>query len=257
MAELKALIFDVDGTLADTERHGHRVAFNRAFEDTGLGWRWSEERYGELLAVTGGKERMLRYVKESEPAFETRPDLEQMIAALHRRKTEFYVELMERGAIPLRPGVVRLIEEATAAGLILAIATTTTPANVDALLRATLGADGTNYFSVIAAGDIVPRKKPAADVYDYALEKLALAPQECLAIEDSDNGLRSSLGAKITTLVTVNGYTHNQQLPGAVAVIDQLGEPDAPVKVLQGSLEGTFIDLPELRRLHRVGTDTR
>lgn len=252
MSELKALIFDVDGTLADTERHGHRVAFNRAFKDAGLDWRWSEERYGELLAVTGGKERMLRYVKESEPAFESRPDLEQMIAALHRRKTEFYVELMEQGAIPLRPGAERLIGEATAAGLILAIATTTTPANVAALLRATLGPDGAKFFSVIAAGDIVPQKKPAPDIYDYALAELALAPEECLAIEDSDNGLRSSLGAGIKTLVTVNGYTRDQRFPGAVAVIDQLGEPDAPATVLQGSLENNYIDLPELQRLHRM-----
>jgi HAD superfamily hydrolase (TIGR01509 family) len=246
---LKALIFDVDGTLADTERDGHRPAFNAAFVELGLNWHWDEALYGELLAVTGGKERIKFYVESFLPPARRPQNLDQVAADIHRIKTRCYTELVSKGALPLRPGVRRLLEEARAAGLRLAIATTTTPANVTALLRHSLGEGTESWFDVIAAGDIVPAKKPAPDIYVWALNALKLAPAECLAFEDSGNGIRASLGAGIPTLVTVNGYTLEDQFDGALAVISDLGEPDRVCQVLSGDLQGkTMIDLELLKR---------
>ena len=228
MRELKALLFDVDGTLADTERDGHRVAFNRAFAEAGLDWNWDVALYGELLAVSGGKERIRFFIEKWRPAFELTEDRDTFISELHRVKTRHYLELMAQGLIPLRPGVARLLNEAREAGVRLAIVTTTTPENVTALLGSTLGDASISWFDVIAAGDIVPGKKPAPDIYLYALDKLRLDATECLALEDSDNGLRSAAGAGIGTLVTVNGYTRGQDFSGAALVVDQLGDIDIP-----------------------------
>ncbi len=174
MKKLEALIFDVDGTLADTERDGHRIAFNRAFAEAGLDWGWSVELYGKLLSVTGGKERILHYIDRYRPEFRRPADLSKFVADLHAAKTRHYVRLLEEGGIPLRPGVKRLLGEARDAGLRLAIATTTTPENVTALLDANLPR-GASRFEVIGAGDIVPAKKPAPDIYDYVLRELGLA----------------------------------------------------------------------------------
>jgi HAD superfamily hydrolase (TIGR01509 family) len=236
MSKLKALIFDVDGTLADTERDGHRPAFNRAFAEAGLDWNWSVELYGELLCVTGGKERILYYMDRHRPRLPS-GDVSKFVAELHAAKTRHYVRLLEEGGIPLRPGVKRLLGEAKDKGLKLAIATTTTPANVTALLEANLPG-GTSWFDAIGAGDIVPAKKPAPDIYRHVLRELALGPESCLAIEDSAQGLGAALGAGVATLVTVNGYTANQNFAGARLVLDQLGEPGAPFKVLAGEAHG-------------------
>lgn len=235
---LKALIFDVDGTLADTERDGHRPAFNSAFAELGLNWHWDEVLYGELLAVTGGKERIKYFVEGFLPPEQRPRDVDRLAAEIHRVKTRCYTELVGRGALPLRPGVRRLLTEARSAGLRLAIATTTTPANVTALLRHSLGEGTEAWFEVIAAGDIVPAKKPAPDIYVWALDALQLAPSECLAFEDSGNGIHASLGAGIATVVSVNGYTQSDNFEGALAVLSDLGEPHAPCQVLQGNLMG-------------------
>ena len=246
---LKALIFDVDGTLADTERDGHRPAFNAAFAEVGVDWHWDEALYGKLLAVTGGKERIKYYVESFLPPERRPQNIEQLAADIHRIKTRCYMELVSQGGLPLRPGVRRLLEEARAAGLRLAIATTTTPANVTALLQHSLGAGTESWFEVIAAGDIVPAKKPAPDIYVWALDALKLVPTECVAFEDSGNGIRASLGAGIPTLVSVNGYTLDDQFDGALAVVSDLGEPEAPCQVLQGDLrEASMIDLALLQR---------
>lgn len=256
MNGLKALIFDVDGTLADTERDGHRPAFNAAFREAGLDWDWSVELYGELLAVTGGKERMQHYLDRYRPGFQP-PDpwssKAAMIADLHRRKTAHYLALLGTGGIPPRPGVLRLLREARAAGVRLAIATTTTPENVTALLDAMPQPGLRDWFEVIAAGDVVPRKKPAPDIFTLALDQLGLPASACVAIEDSDNGAAGALAAGLRALVvTVSTYTVAQSFGAAPLVVDQLGEPDAPLSTLVGPpCPFGMVDLACLDQLRR------
>ncbi len=251
MTTLQALIFDVDGTLADTERDGHRVAFNMAFAESGLDWEWSEALYGKLLAVTGGKERIRHYLDNyNTDATLPSDDEADYIAELHKTKTKHYTQLLEQGAIPLRTGVRRLLDEVRQAGLRLAIATTTTPVNVEALLTHTLGAESMDWFEVIAAGDIVPAKKPAPDIYDYALEKMGLPADQCLAFEDSLNGILSSSAANLKTIVTVNGYTKEDDFSQATLVLDNLGEPDKAFNVLAGDAAGaSFVNVELLKTL--------
>ncbi len=210
--KLKCIIFDVDGTMADTERDGHRVAFNLAFEEKGLDWHWDENLYGKLLAVTGGKERIKYYQDE----FLKQQVLnKQAIKDLHAIKTKHYIKLLETGKIPLRKGVEKLIKQARDENITLAISTTTTPINVTALLKANLGEQAQSLFKVIAAGDIVKNKKPAPDIYLYALEQLKIDAKNCIAIEDSEAGLQSAVQAGLKTIITTNQYTKNQDFTQA------------------------------------------
>jgi HAD superfamily hydrolase (TIGR01509 family) len=252
MAKLEALLFDVDGTMADTEREGHRVAFNAAFAEAGLDWEWSEELYGKLLAVTGGKERIRFYLDRYNQDFDKPADLDDFIAGLHQSKTGHYNALMAEGRIPLRSGVQRLLQEARDQGFRLGIVTTTTPENVTALLDSTLGKEGSSWFEVIAAGDVVPAKKPAPDIYNWAMNQLGIDPDRCLALEDSHNGVLSVLSSGIRALVvTVNGYTRHENFDGATLILDHLGDPGAPCHAIHGDMQGReMVDLELLKRVH-------
>ena len=235
---LKALIFDVDGTLADTERFGHRVAFNLAFAEAGLHWHWDENLYGDLLAVAGGKQRIAHFIACYQPEMPATADLPTFIKELQAIKNRHYAQLLKTGKIPPRLGVIRLINEAKSAGLRLAIATTTMAENVEALFATAFPQEMLSWFEVIATDESVTQKKPAPDVYQYVLEKMQLSAQECLAIEDSQQGLQAALSAKIPTLITVNGYTQQQDFSGALAVVNHLGELEQPLTCLtQSSLE--------------------
>jgi len=250
---LKALIFDVDGTLANTEKDGHRVAFNLAFKEANLDWNWDVDLYGKLLDVTGGKERIRYYLDDFNKEFTRPKNFSDFVAQLHAQKTKHYMALMEQGKIPLRTGVESFIEQAKNEGLRLAIATTTTPANVTALLHSTFGKGSEDWFEVIAAGDIVPAKKPAADIFVYAIEKLNLKPEDCLAFEDSENGLKSAKGAGLKTVVTVNDYTKNQDFSNADLILDQLGDTNSAFNILDAKglkdIGSTFFDISLAKKI--------
>ena len=220
---IKALIFDVDGTLAETEEL-HRLSFNEAFAAAGLGWSWDQALYRELLGVTGGKERIAHFVAQNNPAALDR--IAPMIPALHKDKTARYARLIADGAIELRPGIARLIAEAHETGVKLAIATTTSMPNVEALLAATLGRDALGWFAAIGAGDVVPAKKPAPDIYLWVLDRLAVPAVAAVAFEDSRNGLLSATAAGLRTIVTPGLYTADADFSEAAVVVPDLSESD-------------------------------
>ncbi|HEU5294269.1 MAG TPA: HAD-IA family hydrolase [Burkholderiaceae bacterium] len=213
---LRALIWDVDGTLAETEDHGHRIAFNRAFEEAGLPWRWGSALYAELLAVTGGKERIRAWWWRVDPVAAAAPESSDVIARLHERKTAHYLDLLDRGSIGLRPGVQRLLMEAANHGLKQAIATTTTLANVHRLLDVTLGEGATTLFDVIGAADAVTSKKPAPDIYRWVLERLDLPASQCLAIEDSFDGVAAARAAEVPVVLVRSHVTPMRPCVGCI-----------------------------------------
>ena len=220
---IKAILFDVDGTLADTE-DGHRKSFNKAFAENNLPWNWDVELYDKLLKVTGGKERIKYFVDSFLTGYTKPADFEEFVKHLHKVKTAHYTAMLRDGQIPLRPGIKQLMQDARAAGITLAIATTTSPENVSTLLEVGLGKDWADYFAANGCGDIVPHKKPAPDIYFWVLDKLTIAPRDCIALEDSVNGLRASLAAGIKTYITTNHYTRNQDFAGAAGVFDDLSD---------------------------------
>lgn len=250
MADLKALIFDVDGTLANTEE-AHRLAFNYCFKEAGLDWEWDVALYTKLLKVTGGKERIRHYVENF-----LNQDIEQdKVVALHLAKNARYQSVVLDKQLPLRAGIRRIIEQARAQGLTLTIATTTSPGNVNNLIKASFGEDALNWFAIIAEGELVPVKKPAPDVYEYVLEKLSLKANECIALEDSYNGVQAATRISIPTLVTSNNYTAEDDFTGAMIVVDSLGDETVPCKVLSTDVDvvpGSQIDLETLISMHNA-----
>ncbi|HUX23461.1 MAG TPA: HAD-IA family hydrolase [Burkholderiales bacterium] len=247
---IKALIFDVDGTIADTEE-AHRQAFNAAFLEHGLSWDWSRGEYAELLRTSGGKERIEVYIASLRLEPREAARLMRMVQLIHASKTRIYGELIANGGAPLRPGVARLIGEARAAGVRLAIASTTTSANISALIGAQFGAEAWNWFEALACGDVVPSKKPAPDIYTRALGMLRLQARDCVAFEDSVNGLRSAKAAGIYTVVTPTAWSEGQDFSGADLLLNSLGDPEAPLDAGEARLAGgPYLALARLQQLH-------
>ncbi|MCP2030218.1 HAD superfamily hydrolase (TIGR01509 family) [Okibacterium sp. HSC-33S16] len=233
------LIFDCDGVLADTERNGHLPAFNRTFAEFGLPVTWSDAEYAEKVLIGGGKERMASLLTPEFVAAHNLPTDEDgqrdMLARWHRRKTEIYTELVATGALPGRPGISRIAEEAASAGWRLAVASTSAEASVRAVLEHAVGPDAAARFSVFA-GDIVPHKKPAPDIYLLALSELGASSTDTIVVEDSANGMRAAVDAGLATVVTVSAYTENEDFTGAALVVSSLGDRDEPARVLADPL---------------------
>lgn len=249
--KLKALIFDVDGTLADTEE-AHRGAFNEAFREHGLDWNWSRPRYARLLLTAGGKERIAAHIDTLRLAPKERSALFERIGAIHRTKTANFVSMILAGQVPLRDGVERLLDEADRAQIQVAIASTTTLANIETLLRTALGANSLDRFAVIGAGDQVRRKKPAPDIYSLVLRELARAAEECVAIEDSGNGLTAAKSAGLFTVVTPSYWTQTENFSWADMVLPSLGSPARPLPPRAAAMVGhSMLGIRELdRHLH-------
>jgi len=231
MSEIKAIFFDQDGVIIDTEKDGHRVAFNEMFKEFGYDFQWDVDKYHELLKVSGGKERMRHYFHE-EGIFPglTEEEETDLLLKLHKRKTEIFVNLIESGKLPLRTGVKRLMQEALESGLIIGVCTTANIRSADAIARGMLH---DIKFEFVLAGDIVSKKKPDPEIYLLALEKTGLKPQECIVIEDSRNGVLSAKKAGMRIVATTNIYTENEDLSEADIVVTSLGDPDGKKGILK------------------------
>ena len=250
---MTALVFDCDGVLADTERDGHRVAFNEMFAEFGLPVRWSEDEYKERLQIAGGKERLASlftadFVDRAGLRGDAREQTD-LIRAWHARKTDIYRELIGRGNVPVRPGVRRIIGDALAAGWQLAVASTSAEPAVRAVLAAAAGNDA-DRFDVVLAGDVVPRKKPAPDIYNLAVERLGVPRETAIVIEDSRNGLLAAVAAGLRCVVTVSTYTVDEDMAEAVLVVSSLGDPEGETtRVLANrgnAAPGDYITLADL-----------
>ncbi len=227
----RALIFDCDGVLADTERHGHLPAFNQMWKEMGVPWEWSAEEYGRKLKIGGGKERMSVLFREPEflkayPAAPSAPEEQkEMVAAWHKRKSAIYKEIIGSGKIPPRSGVRRLSREALGRGWTLAVASTSAQESVEAVLRHAMGEETAGRFACVLAGDCVKAKKPAPDIYLLAAQRLGIPPAQCVVVEDSSNGVESAASAGMKCVVTVSGFTREEDFSGAAIVLTCLGDP--------------------------------
>lgn len=232
---VKALVFDCDGVIADTERFGHLPAFNQTFEQFGLPVHWSEEEYGVKLKIGGGKERMASLLTED---FVSRAHLptdaesqQQMLAAWHKQKTAIFKEMVQAGKLPGRPGIARIVREAIANHWKLAVASTSAEASVRAILEHVVGREQAAHFEVLA-GDVVPKKKPSPDIYVLALKHLDVSPSDAIVIEDSRNGLLAAVAAGLRCVVTLSSYTVDEDMHEAIMVVSHLGDPDNPMRVI-------------------------
>lgn len=238
-SQLQALLFDVDGTLADTEGEGHRPAYNLAFRALGLEWDWHPRLYRELLAVSGGRERIAHYLDAYTPplgdqADEIRRNRTAWIDSAHRLKTRFFRERLAAGQLGLRPGVARLLRAAAERGVSCGLVTNATRPSLALMVDHLLGDELEKAVTATACGDEVAAKKPAPDLYRLALERLEAEPASCIAVEDAASGLQSAASAGVPTVVAVNDDTRSQDFTGARLVVSDLGEPGAPPEVLAG-----------------------
>ena len=223
-SHLKALIWDCDGVLAETEKDGHRVAFNCIFEEEGWGIQWDVARYGEMLKVAGGKERMKAQINE--PGFSLPRDvgdIDAYVKGLHKRKTDLYMELVEQGKLPIRPGVQRIMREAHQRGVRLAIASTSNVRGVT-LIAKQMGEEIFGWIEHICAGDMAKKKKPAPDIYNLAIQKLGITPDQALVIEDTGHGVTAGVAAGCKVLVTRSEYSKGEDFPEAALQVDSLGD---------------------------------
>jgi HAD superfamily hydrolase (TIGR01509 family) len=232
---MQALIFDCDGVLVDTERDGHRVAFNRAFQALGVKAEWDVPLYGELLLIGGGKERMRHYFDKYGWPEGRAESKDELIALLHKTKTDIFTDIIASGQLPLRPGIARIVDEAIAAGVRLGVCTTSAPKAIDGVLDL-FGPERKAKFEFVLAGDVVSKKKPDPEIYELAKQTLGLPTRECVVIEDSRNGLLAATGAGLPTLITTSAYTTDEDFTGAIEVVPELG--DQPnVRIALGDLE--------------------
>lgn len=240
MAEIKALIFDQDGVIIDTERDGHRVAFNKTFKEFGFKVDWDVEYYHELLQIAGGKERMKHHFHEKGFGVEVKPEEEEdLIKRLHKRKTEIFVELIESGQLPLRPGIERVMKEAIDRGLKVGICTTSNEKAAQAVAYKILKSIK---FDFVLAGDIVSKKKPDPEIYLLALKKTGLKPEECIVVEDSRNGVLAAKAAGMNVVTTTNAYTEKEDLSDSDIIVTCLGDPDGQKGTLRQGGEGLEYD---------------
>jgi HAD superfamily hydrolase (TIGR01509 family) len=254
----KVLLFDCDGVLGDTEQYGHLPAFNQMWRENGVDWQWSVEEYGRKLAIGGGKERMKSLFDDRDflavcPHPGSEGAVDEIVAGWHRRKSEIYKEIILSGRVPARPGVKRLADEALAAGWTLGVCSTSKRPSVIAVLQHAMGEALAERFALVIAGDEVPAKKPAPDIYLTAAERLGATPAECLVVEDSRNGLVAADRAGMRCLVTVSGYTRDEGFSEAALVVSSLGDPGGdPVAVLanrSGAMVGDWVIVANLDQI--------
>jgi HAD superfamily hydrolase (TIGR01509 family) len=231
VGNLKAIFFDQDGVIIDTERDGHRVSFNETFKEFGYDFEWGVDEYHELLQISGGKERMKHYLQTKGFGKPVPPEeVDDLIARMHKRKTALFIEMVESGRLPLRPGIHRFMREAMAAGLKLGVCTTSNEKAADAIAYQILKDIS---FEVVLAGDVVEKKKPAPDIYNMALEKTGLRPENCFVVEDSRNGVLAGKAAGMRVLATTNVYTEKEDLSPAEVIVSCLGDPGGEKALLR------------------------
>lgn len=260
---LRAILFDVDGTLADTESLGHRPAYNRAFRELGLTFRWGPKLYRKLLKQPGGRERLKYFFETQRPACgehqpEVDSNLDAWVGRVHELKSRYFRRYMRHGRVPLRAGIARMMREAHAAGIRFAIVTNASRKTLLPVLKYSMGPELAAEVAVIASGEEVRNKKPAPDLYRLAMQRLGVQPQECIALEDSEMGLEAAAAAGIPAIVTVNADTLEQDFSEAALVVTSLGEPGAPARVIKGKLDGHgWVTIDTLRALCAPGFQAR